>query len=940
MSAAHQSFATALAGFVPAGRIYTDPISTLAFGTDASFYRLVPQVVVKVDCETEVGHVLRLAREHRVAVTFRAAGTSLSGQAVSDSVLVVLGDGFARGEVLDGGARIRLKPGLIGSRANALLAPFGRKIGPDPASIATAKIGGIAANNSSGMCCGTRQNSYHTLASLRVMLADGAVLDTGDAKSVAAFRQSHARLLQTLAELSANIRADAALEEKIRHKYRLKNTTGYGINALIDFSDPIDMLAHLMIGSEGTLGFIGEITYHTVPDHPHKASALVLFDELDRCCRAVTALKQSAPVESVELIDARSLRAIQGKKGLPDFIYGEIGDSTACLLIETRAENAARLAEQIVASDAVLAEFAPSAHSGFSTDAGVCETYWAVRKGLFPAVGAVRPVGTTVVIEDVAFPIDYLADGVRRLTALFDAYGYAEALIFGHALEGNLHFCFTPSFDTQAEIERYDGFMQAVADLVAGEYGGSLKAEHGTGRNVAPFVRQEWGDAAYAVMCAIKAAFDPDNLLNPDVIISGNARVHLENLKAMPAADAIVDHCIECGFCEPACPSNGLTLTPRQRIVLWRRMQQLSRTDPASSELAAYRARYRYVGVDSCAATGMCATRCPVGIDTGRLMKKLGAPGSPSPLARFAQRHMAAATAGARFGLFLNRQLGDSSAKVARTLKKTFPLLPLPPSGTPGPAGPLPDPKPMRAADMPQVVYLVSCVNRTLAEGRDGSDSVAASTLRLFARAGIAAVYPDGQASLCCGQPFDSAGATSAADAALAAIEAALLKASKHGAIPVYLDNSPCSLRLIDAQKAGRLDARLELHDPASYLAEHVLPRLTLHKKLPQLAVHVPCSASKMGVGGKLLALARACADEIVAPDIACCGFAGSKGFTLPELNANGLRGLRASLPDTCDAGVSMSRTCQIGLTTHSGRDYHSIEALLDFCTTPEPPRT
>ncbi|XLM19740.1 FAD-binding oxidoreductase, partial [Chromobacterium piscinae] len=340
MTPAHADFLQDLRQAMPAARIFTDPLSTLAYGTDASFYRLRPQIVARVESEDEVAELLRLARLHRVAVTFRAAGTSLSGQAVSDSVLAVLGDGFNRGEVLDGGARIRLGPGMIGAHANAMLAPYGRKIGPDPASINTAKIGGIAANNSSGMCCGTRDNSYHTMRSLRVLLLDGTALDTADPASVAAFRVSHADLLDGLAQLSRQLAGDPPLAERVRRKYRLKNTTGYGINALLDFADPVDMLSHLMIGSEGTLGFISEITFDTVAEHPHKASALVLFDDLERCCRAVSALsavRDACGVSAVELIDSRSIRAVQGKPGLPGLLYQPVGPNSASLLIELRA---------------------------------------------------------------------------------------------------------------------------------------------------------------------------------------------------------------------------------------------------------------------------------------------------------------------------------------------------------------------------------------------------------------------------------------------------------------------------------------------------------------------------------------------------------------------------------------------------------------------------
>ncbi|MBX9266663.1 FAD-binding and (Fe-S)-binding domain-containing protein [Chromobacterium violaceum] len=937
MTPAHADFLQDLRQTMPAARIFTDPLSTLAYCTDASFYRLRPQIVARVESEDEVAELLRLARLHRVAVTFRAAGTSLSGQAVSDSVLAVLGDGFNRGEVLEGGERIRLGPGMIGAHANAMLAPYGRKIGPDPASINTAKIGGIAANNSSGMCCGTRDNSYHTMRSLRVLLLDGTALDTADPASVAAFRVSHADLLDGLAQLSRQLAGDPQLAERVRRKYRLKNTTGYGINALLDFADPVDMLAHLMIGSEGTLGFLSEITFDTVAEHPHKASALVLFDDLGRCCRAVSALsaaRDACGVSAVELIDSRSIRAVQGKPGLPDFLYQPVGPGSACLLIELRAGDEARLGEDCAAIERLLADYQPQVSSGFSRDARECESYWALRKGLFPAVGAARPVGTTVVIEDVAFPIPQLADGVRKLAALFDKHGYDEALLFGHALDGNLHFVFAPGFESPAEVARYDAFMQDVSDLVAGEYDGSLKAEHGTGRNVAPFVRQEWGDVAWNIMRRIKALFDPDGLLNPGVIITDNERLHLENLKPMPAADALVDRCTECGFCEPACPSHGLTLSPRQRVVAWRRIRQLERDGEGAMELAALKAGYRYRAISTCAATGMCATRCPVGINTGLLMKKLQGPSKRPALAGFAARHMRLMTAAARTGLRLAHLAG---ARRLNQLTRRQPgerrIIPLIPASLPRAAAPLPKP----GGDGEPVALFVSCVNRTLAEG-EGGESVAAHTINLLRRAGFAPVYPPGHDGLCCGQPFASANAADALASSQASLNDALLQASGNGRHPVYLDNSPCAARVKQAQAEGLLDARLQLFDAASFLAEKVLPRLEIARRLPQLALHIPCSATAMGAAGSLQRLAASCCDELTVPDIACCGFAGDKGFTVPELNAHSLRRLKPALPETCRHGVSMSRTCQIGLSEHGGIPYASIEALLDFCTHPSGP--
>jgi D-lactate dehydrogenase len=605
----YQRFLTDIRGLVPPGRIFLDPLRTLAYGTDASFYRLIPKIVVRADTEDEVAAVLTAADRRGVAVTFRAAGTSLSGQAVSDSVLVVAGGSWNRYEILDGGGRIRLQPGVIGGHANRYLAPYGRKIGPDPASINAAMIGGIAANNASGMCCGTAQNSYRTVAGMRILFQDGTLLDTADPESRHEFRQARKELINAIDALGKEVRANSALAERIRQKYKIKNTTGYSLNALVDFDDPFDILLHLMIGSEGTLGFISEVTYRTVIEHPSKASALMIFPQIENAATAAAILREQ-PVAAVELMDRASLRSVENKAGMPDYLR-TLGHQTAALLVESRAYAADGLAEQIRSITASLKHVPIERPIAFTDRVTEYTALWNIRKGLFPAVGAVREVGTTVIIEDVAFPIDRLARATLHLQDIMRRYRYDEAIIFGHALEGNLHFVFTQDFGRSAEIDRYRRFMDEVCDMVVNGYDGSLKAEHGTGRNMAPFVELEWGQEAYAVMQRIKAIFDPKNLLNPGVIINSNPQAHVENLKPLPRANPIIDKCIECGFCEVNCPSKDLTLTPRQRIVVQREIARLRTTCENPSRLAELERGYRYPGEQTCAADGMCATACP-----------------------------------------------------------------------------------------------------------------------------------------------------------------------------------------------------------------------------------------------------------------------------------------------------------------------------------------
>ena len=918
---------------IPQDRRFDDPLSTLAFGTDASFYRLIPKLVIRVESEDEVVELLRLARRDQVPVTFRAAGTSLSGQAISDSVLIVLGDNWNAKEIRGQGTQIRLQPGVIGAQANAWLAPFGRKIGPDPASINACKIGGIVANNASGMCCGTAQNTYHTLAGLRVVLADGTRVDTEDAANIAAFRQSHGPLLEQLATLARETRANAELAAKIRHKYRLKNTTGLSLNALVDFDDPLDILSHLLVGSEGTLGFISAVTYDTVIDHPNKASALIVFPDVETCCNAVTVLK-SQPVSAVELLDRRSLRSVQEKPGMPAFVQQLSGNACA-LLIESRAASQTLLHEQLAQIMASLSAFPVEKQVDFTEDPKENAKLWAIRKDTFPAVGAVRKTGTTVIIEDVTFPVEQLAIGVNRLIELFDKHHYDEAILFGHALEGNLHFVFTQGFNNPEEVARYQAFMDDVAQLVAVEFGGSLKAEHGTGRNMAPFVELEWGSDAYRLMWQLKRLLDPQGILNPDVVLSEDPHIHLKHLKPMPAADEIVDKCIECGFCEPVCPSRGLTLSPRQRIVIWRDIQAKKRAGIDTTELEK---AYAYQGIDTCAATGLCAQRCPVGINTGELVKKLRARSAHNvKTADWLGNHFTTTLQGARFMLHAANgarmllgapRLGKISAALTRASKGRVPLWT---NAMPQPERPIRFSPPVNDA-RPRVVYLAACVSRVMGPAAGDSEqmSLLDKTRGLLEKAGYQVVFPDNMDSLCCGQPFASKGYAEQAEHKRQELIGALLHASRGGLDPIYCDTSPCTLRLVQDLNQSRLD----LYDPVRFIRTHLVHKLNFTPQTAPIAVHVTCSTQHLGESQALIDIARLCSTQVVIPEgIHCCGFAGDKGFTTPELNAHSLRTLKDAVQH-CSEGISTSRTCEIGLSQHGGIDYHGLVYLVDRVTT------
>ncbi len=928
-----------LSGIIPGERLIRDDLRTLAYGTDASFYRLIPKLVVRVDTEAEVGEVLRQCRAHRLPLTFRAGGTSLSGQSLSDSVLMQLGTGWRGIRIEDEGRLITLQPGVVGAHANARLAPYRRKIGPDPASINAAMVGGIAANNASGMCCGTSQNSYRTLEGMRIILADGAGLDTRSQASRDRFRQARPDLVERIGRLAERTRQNGELAGRIRRKFKMKNTTGYSLNALIDFEDPIDVIQHLMIGSEGTLGFISEITYRTVPDHPHKATALILFPDIRTACEATTLLR-NCPVSAVEIMDRAGLRSVEDKPGLP-LDLKNLDPAVAALLVETRGETPEDLDRHLGATTRSLADLPTVEPVAFTRDPTEQLRLWNIRKGLFPSIGAIREIGTTVIIEDVAFPIDRLAEATLQLQQLFRKHHYSEAIIFGHALEGNLHFVFTQDFNRPEEVRRYRDFIDDLTEMVVRSYDGSLKAEHGTGRNMAPFVELEWGAEAYGLMREIKAVFDPENLLNPGVILNSDPRIHLKNLKPLPKAHSVVDKCTECGFCEVNCPSRDLTLTPRQRIAVWREISRLRSGGGNPARLVELTGRYAYQGNATCATDGLCAIACPVNIDTGKLIKdlrRLEIPAWQDRTATLLADHFGLVTASLRMLLTATHQfhrlLGPEGMRQVTSwarklsgnrLPQWNPYLPgaaevLTKSGNVGRS-------PLKA------VYFPSCLSRTLGVAGDsgGQPSQNRKLELLMRKAGVEPVYPENLDSLCCGMPFASKGFERQGTRKQEELQRALNLASRDGLYPVLVDTSPCLFRL---KESAHFDPEFSIYEPAEFILKVLRPGLTFSKSAGPVALHSPCSSRKMGLDSSLRQVAELCSEEVIVPDsVGCCGFAGDRGFSHPELTASALGPLKASLPPSCPVGYSTSKTCEIGLSLHARIPYQSIAYLVDECT-------
>ncbi len=913
------------------------------FAHDASHYLLRPQAVVLAGDTADVARAVAVARDHRVGVTFRSGGTSLSGQAVSDGVLIDTRRGFRDIEVLDGGARVRCQPGATVRAVNARLAPYHRILGPDPASEIACTIGGVVADNSSGMACGTTMNTYRTLSALELVLLSGTVIDTSAADADAHFKAVEPELWAGLARLRDRVRGNPVSVERIRHQFSMKNTMGYGINSFLDFDDPVQILAHLMIGSEGTLGFIASATFETVPLLARAATALLIFDTIARATDALPGLI-GAGARTAELMDAASLRVAQALPNPLDVLAGlDVRQHTA-LLVEAQGHDAEELAGTVADLDGVVAGLSGLSSLGpaaFSADPVTRARAWQVRKGLYTAVAGARRPGSTALLEDIVVPLPALTETVGSLAELCASYGYRDSVIFGHAKDGNLHFMIDPDLRDPKQVEALAGFTEELVDLVLGA-DGSLKAEHGTGRAMAPFVERQYGAELYDVMRELKRLLDPDSVLNPGVIIATSADAHLTDLKRPELVDPRVDRCVECGYCEPTCPSKDVTTTPRQRIALLR---------DVAAGVPGIESDYSYAAVQTCAADSLCVLACPVSIDTGVFMKHKRRDAQPAAAQRIGvglAEHWKPTLSALRAGLTVADKVpGGALAAVTDAARKVLPTDLVPRAGDDLPGPGRSRSKLTAGAGPAEVVFFASCMGE-LFEPSEGSAAPgpARAFLALCERAGVGVRLPDDLPALCCGTVWRSKGLVDGTAAMAVRTATSLLRASDEGRLPVVCEASSCTHGLHslrhdlevagETELAGRV-AALTVLDSSAFVDERVLPALDVPQRLGRVVLHPTCSDRHAGDVEHLRHLAAACADEVVIPfDAGCCGFAGDRGLLHPELTASATAREAAEVrAGSYDAYLSSNRTCELGMSRATGHSYrHAIE-LLEELTRP-----
>ncbi|MFD6653981.1 FAD-binding and (Fe-S)-binding domain-containing protein [Streptomyces parvus] len=926
------------------------------YASDASPYRFLPRVVLVPEDLDDVSAILSYAHGKGRSVVFRAAGTSLNGQAQGEDILVDVRRHWTGVEVLDDGARARILPGTTVMRANATLARYGRLLGPDPASAIACTLGGVVANNASGMTAGTTRNSYRTLASLTFVLPSGTVVDTAHPAADEELAHAEPELCAGLLELKAEIEADAELTARIRAKYTIKNTNGYRLDAFLDGATPVQILRGLMVGSEGTFGFISEVVFDTLPLDRRVSSGLLFFPSLTAAAAAVPRFNEAGAI-AVELMDGNTLRASVSVPGVPAD-WAALPRETTALLVEFRAADEAGQAAFERAAGAVVAGLdlvrpAASVTNAFTRDAGTIAGYWKARKAFVTAVGGSRPSGTTLITEDFAVPPARLADACAALLELQSRHGF-DAAVAGHAAHGNLHFLLAFDAAKPADVSRYDAFMQEFCALVVDRFDGSLKAEHATGRNIAPFLEREWGPRATELMWRTKQVIDPAGVLAPRIVLDRDPRAHLRGLKTIPKVEAVADPCIECGFCEPTCPSEDLTTTPRQRIVLRREMMRQTDGSPVESGLLD---AYGYDAVDTCAGDSTCKLACPVGIDTGAMMKgfrhRRHTP-REERIAALTAKNFRAVEASARLAVAaadtVGDRVGDAPLQAVTRLARKAVRPDLVPEWLPQIPGAAARRLPDTARVGASAVYYPACVNRIFAGPDDGGAgpalSLAEAVVAVSGRAGRPVWIPEDVTGTCCATIWHSKGYDAGNRIMANRIVEAAWGWTAGGTLPLVVDASSCTLGIAEevvpylTEDNRALHRELTVVDSLVWAAEELLPHLTVFRTAGSAVLHPTCSMEHLGDVGQLRALAEACAQEVVVPDDAgCCAFAGDRGMLHKELTDSATAKEAAEVDRRpYDAYLSANRMCEIGMERATGHPYRSALIELEHATRPTLP--
>ncbi len=496
-----------------AGALLEDEESRARFATDESIYFVMPQAVAVPQSTADLAAILRFAERHGVAVTARAGGTSLAGQAVGPGIILDLSRQFERILRVDAAAgSVEVEPGVVLGDLNAALAPHGKQFGPDPSSFESCRVGGMVGNNASGVHHRMWGAVVDNVLSLTLLLTNGEVIRTGPVDlhsrgygELCAKDTLEGRLYR---EVPSVIRRSRAGEKPTWPKVE-KSSSGYRLDKALEGST-FD-LGKLICGSEGTLAIVLAATLRIV-DRPGAKGLLVLyFKSLKDAARGVVEAVATG-ASAVEMIDERVVEALRERA--PKDAARFKPDTRAALFVEYLGKDGPEVEARMEAGWRRLREGTGLAvDDQATTDPATMEDLWRIRRGVEPLLsemgGSRVPVGF---VEDTAVPLERLAEHVEALYAIFERHGL-RAAAYGHAATGHLHI--RPFLDLRNASDR--ATMREVAAEVFSHtrrLGGTMSGEHGDGLVRSEFLASFFGDA-FEAMVEIKRLFDPKGILNP-----------------------------------------------------------------------------------------------------------------------------------------------------------------------------------------------------------------------------------------------------------------------------------------------------------------------------------------------------------------------------------------------------------------------------------------
>ena len=930
------------------GEVLFDDLHRTLYSTAACIYEIRPLGAVVPRHEADVLAVLDYARRNGLPVTARGGGSGLAGQTLGRGIILDLSKHFRRIGEADGAAgTVRAQPGVVQARLNRSLRRQGLHFAPDPSSSAWCTLGGMVANNAGGSHTVSHGATRENVVSLRVALATGEVIETRPVPRAALAAVSGADPHDRLAAGLLRIADTHRTVIEARQPRTRRNSSGYALREAANGS--VD-LARLLVGSEGTLGIVLEATLRVLPVAKAKATALVLFDDLEKAGAGVVTVLESAP-SAVELLDRTFIEVIRAAdrrlaSGLP-------GGTEALLIVELEGDDPREVSDRLDRLDAALV-----GRLGLATEVRKAarpeETarIWAVRKAASPILSRLEGrQRNTRFIEDAAVDPGRLAEFVRRLRDLLKRHDL-QAAIFGHAGDSNLHCNPLMNPKDPRDLLTMERVAEEFVDLVM-DLGGSLSGEHGDGRLRTPFLRRAYGPLVDA-FAEVKTLFDPQGILNPGIIVHDGASRLTDDLRygagyrratTATRLDAEVwgrevEKCHGCGACRDYCPvaveTGDEAATARAkgnllRAVISGRLEASVVATDGFKEI-----------MDLCVNCRLCHSECPTAIDIPGMAVLAKEIYVRQRGKRVADRLLTAAgpllRAGSALAPLANAALG---APLLRRLTAPLTGLAARRRLQPFARRPLAIRMPSVDPEGRKVAYFHGCFG-----GYQDLEGEGAAALELLEGLGCAVAVPPQE---CCGIAAITYGHLDDVRPAAERNVATFLDLLRRGYTPVYSAPS-CGLalvedypRLLETPQSAVLARHVrDLHDYVLEILEgDAAARARLRRVPLRLTYHNPCHLQARGLGDSVVRLLRLVPGVEVVPigEDHCCGIAGTFGMKEAHFDQS-MRMGRPLFDSIARAGTAVVATgcgtCKMQIEQGTSlRVVHPLKVVRDALVTP-----